>query len=426
MNFFNYKFINFFFNNIIIFVSFFFLFYIFFKHYIFWQDTRLDYYLIYYILSTLLIIISALSKYLNKILKINAYILIIGIILILIGTESYFSKNFLNKVIKYEKLTGKKYDTRTLYEILADLNHSQKKYYIRIPPKIFVEENYDFIPLSGISNVNTIYCNENGYYSQYLSDQFGFNNPNEEWGKNYFKYILVGDSFIHGACVNRNDDIASILRSKYEEGIINLGYGGNGPLLQLASLMEYIKPNTENILWFYFEANDLDDLNIELQSSTLRSYLTEKNFTQSLKLKQKSIDKLGKEINNQGRFVWIKNVLTNKIKSLFQNQEKISSVRKEFEDILKKTKKISMDNNSKLYFIYLPHYSRYKSNNKFETYEIIKNITKKLNIDFIDIHIEILAKEKNPLELYPFELNGHFNEKGYKKIALKIDEIINK
>jgi hypothetical protein len=47
-----------------------------------------------------------------------------------------------------------------------------------------------------------------------------------------------------------------------------------------------------------------------------------------------------------------------------------------------------------------------------------------LDIHFIDIKSEIFDKEKNPLKLFPFELYGHYNIEGYKKIAIKINNII--
>jgi len=40
-----------------------------------------------------------------------------------------------------------------------------------------------------------------------------------------------------------------------------------------------------------------------------------------------------------------------------------------------------------------------------------------LSIPFIDIHKEVFEKEQNPLKLFPFEQFGHYNVKGYKKIA---------
>jgi hypothetical protein len=66
--------------------------------------------------------------------------------------------------------------------------------------------------LGGISYAETIHCNENGYYSIYQSDRYGFNNPDTEWDSEEIEYLLVGDSFTHGRCVNRPNDIASVLR----------------------------------------------------------------------------------------------------------------------------------------------------------------------------------------------------------------------
>ena len=42
------------------------------------------------------------------------------------------------------------------------------------------------------------------------------------------EYLLVGDSFTNGACVNRPDDISSILRELSKKSVLNLGYSSNG------------------------------------------------------------------------------------------------------------------------------------------------------------------------------------------------------
>ena len=34
--------------------------------------------------------------------------------------------------------------------------------------------------LGSVSKINTVYCNENGYYSTYLSDRYGFNNYDKD------------------------------------------------------------------------------------------------------------------------------------------------------------------------------------------------------------------------------------------------------
>ena len=42
---------------------------------------------------------------------------------------------------------------------------------------------------------------------------------------------------------------------------------------------------------------------------------------------------------------------------------------------------------------------------------------KELNIPFISAHEEIFKKTENPLQFFPFERNGHYNLKGYKRVA---------
>ena len=135
--------------------------------------------------------------------------------------------------------------------------------------------------MSGKSNSKTIFCNENGYYAIYKSDRYGFNNPDEEWDKTEVEYLLVGDSFVHGACVNRPNDISSKLRNLSNKSVISLGYGSNGPILEYASLREFFPDRVKNVLWFYYEGNDVKNLSDELRNVFLRKYINNINFSQN-------------------------------------------------------------------------------------------------------------------------------------------------
>ena len=48
----------------------------------------------------------------------------------------------------------------------------------------------------------------------------------------------------------------------------------------------------KNIIWIYFEGNDLNDLGEELNSILLKKYLNDVNFLQNLKYKQNEVDKI--------------------------------------------------------------------------------------------------------------------------------------
>ena len=144
----------------------------------------------------------------------------------------------------------------------------------------------ELLSFSGMPNTKTILCNENDYFSKYQSDKFGFNNPNHVWDK-VPDLVLLGDSFIHGACVNEGKDISSIIRKNSSLNVINLGQTSTGSLKQFASFQEHIRYFPKYVLWFYFE-NDLNDLEGELQNEILLKYLNDEEFNQKLNEKFKS------------------------------------------------------------------------------------------------------------------------------------------
>ena len=179
----------------------------------------------------------------------------------------------------HDNQTEEKWDKRTKFEIYENLIKENKDVVLKVLPSMYLIDKEPIFSLSGISNSETINCNENGYYMIYKSDRYGFNNPDEEWDKKQIDYLLVGDSFTHGECVNRPNDIASILRTLSNKSILNLGYAGSGPLRQYAVLREYLNSNVKKIFWFYYEGNDLIDGEIEKDNKILMNYFNDLNFS---------------------------------------------------------------------------------------------------------------------------------------------------
>ena len=75
-----------------------------------------------------------------------------------------------------------------------------------------------------------------------------------------------------------------------------------------------------------------------------------------------------------------------------------------FKKILKLTKELTSKNNSKLYFVYLPEFARYKTNYDNSNLDLIKNIVTNLEIPFINISKEVLRKRRAHLNF--FHLNN--------------------
>ena len=333
------------------------------------------------------------------------------------------------KSLTYKNLSGKVYDKRKLYEIYDNLNQNHNITITVHPTDFFKDKDLELLPLSGLSNTLTINCNENGYYSIYKTDRYGFNNPDDEWENKEIEYILIGDSFGHGACVNRPNDIASQLRKLTNKSVLNLSYTANGPLLEYATLKEYFKQNTKNVIWLYYEDNDLEDLEYELSIDLLKKYILEDNFSQNLITKQNEIDEqIKKKINpiinyrkslskkdENLKYSILKFLRLNNTKKIFRkkNLPNIQNFKIIFNKIHNYTKK----NNSTLHFVYLPSFYRYKLTNYEKNYNIIKNFVVENDVKFIDINEELFMQEAKPLDLFPFKSHGHYNELGYKKIS---------
>ena len=421
--------------------------YILYRSEIVWSGEQRNFYSKYFILFLIINIIIfvyyKVSEARKRIFRINFY----SILFIIYFFE--FSLNFINlnkkNNIHYKsellKKEGKIFDTRKKLEVYDFLKEEFPNVKLYIPPVnyLFVE-NIDIFPLSGISNTKTLYCNENGYWFDYDSDRYGFNNPDEEWNKNNIDFFLIGDSLTMGACVNRPFDTASQIRKMFNKSVINLGMGGNGPLMEFASLKEYLEPNTKNVIWLYSEANDNFELALELKNPILNKYMKDASFNQNLKDKVTEIDEISeilqkKEFSNQAKdkirdeslkYKILEFIQLKKIKTLFNlKTPKVSfasSPPKEFQKILKKAKELTEKNNSNFYFVYLPRFERY-SIGQFDNDNYLKiiSIVNDLNINFIDFKV-VLENEQKPLSYFPFGMWGHYNENGYKLLAKTIIE----
>lgn len=347
-------------------------------------------------------------------------------------SETYYTFFYNDFILKqkakifYEN-TGLEYDFRSKHEIYKDLLKNQDITVSVAPSNFITQEDKNFLAFAGISNKKTIFCNENGYYSIYESDRYGFNNPDKEWDKKNIEYLILGDSFAHGACVNRPNDLASNLRKITNKSILNLGYSGTSTLTQLAILREYYNSNVNNIILFFYQ-NDIEELSHELKNPILLKYKNDKNFLQDLKFKQNQIDKLHSEaiISNENlkinflSFIKLKNFRTYVFNDLILEKKLDEISIKNFENIFQEIRKFSDSNNAKLIFVYLDGYSK-----DILLKKAIKKTIKKMNINFIDVAEEMDKKNIDFKSIFPFKLPGHYNKNGYKILSEIINEKIN-
>jgi lysophospholipase L1-like esterase len=389
------------------------------------DDLNFNYNIKYFALSILMIIFSILSFKLEKTYKIYLNITILSIIISIYSFEIYLSYEKL-KISQLTKLSFiEKYRKTIKTEVVGV-----------IPPKTHLNKNYDYFPLSGISKLETVYCNELGFFTTYKSDRYGFNNSDYLWDEKIIDYVLIGDSFVHGACVHNKDNLSNQIMRISKKNSLNLGMGGNSVLINFATIKEYVKKNkVKNVLLFFTEDNDLEGLKNEAENEILKKYLIEKNFRQDLNKKQKQLDSLlltvyknelkkEKKKESKNKKIHIYEILKlYKFRSLtidFFDKKKFDTIDSYnlFEQIITDVDNYLKQNKIELYVIYLPSYSRITNREYNESkYKKVMNILNDKQIKIIDIYNELFKNKKNIINLFTLSGAGHYNSEGYRLIS---------
>ena len=357
--------------------------------------------------------------------------------LIVLYLTSFFLGLYLTEYYFYNK-NKKIHNTMSKYNFYEETLKVNKNTVYHINPFIDLEEAFinNYLPLSGVSNHHTITCNENGFFAKYLSDTYGFNNQNKTWKEKEINYLIIGDSFGLGACVLNNQSIQSNISKFANRSVLNLSIGGNGPLLEYATMREYLKfVNIKNVVWLFYEGNDLTDLEKENKSTLLKKYLDDKQFSQNLYNLQFKNDAILLEFFNKNKkklsykliidFVKLKYLRENIYYNRINKIDKIK-IPENFLKIILSAKDLSSDNNANFYFVYLPTYNRFIGREKIYPYKEISHILISNGINFIDIQNIYFSKKKDPLNSFPNRSRGHYNAETYKEISKIIIEEIEK
>lgn len=328
-------------------------------------------------------------------------------------------------------------DMRSKREVLRDFESENITAYPAIFPQLFVKNSglNGIFPLSGISNSLSVHCNESGKWAIFTSDRYGFNNIDSIYN-NPIDTVLIGDSFAQGACVEQNETISAHM-NKGGIKTISLGMEDNDPVIEFATLLEYtpfLKP--KNIVWLYYEGNDLRGVPEEMQVEILQKYLNNVNFSQDLAQNQNNIDDMLKEFiekydDNKNKysniitsvkkiitFYFLRQMIENAFPSPNKNKKIIYDESfKIFKDIITKANKFAKANNQNFYFVYLPQFARYNGNKIDLDYKAqVTSFIHDQNITMIDFDVTLRNLE-DPLSIFPYRKNGHYTGNGYKLVS---------
>lgn len=368
----------------------------------------------------------------------------------------------------------KNFDQRTRMEVVRDLKAGGENAFPSAYPayidldKSLYEQTLGFLPLSGLANKMTVFCNENGTWSTYKSDRYGFNNDDRLYDYPKITALLVGDSFAHGACVGQEDNIAGQL-IKLGKPTLNLGMRANGPDLELASLAEYGDVVSTEWVVSILYPNDMSDLNRFAKHPVLKKYISDPGFSQNLRKRQREIDefwlqairkfyeeqligsipkeeKIIKKTDFDYRgllplrmlrgelyraYIQLKNELE-RPKSSGAEQSRIVlplDNAKQFQEILRLAKKRADRINAKFLLAYVPDFSTIAE--KKSTSDGILSLVREAGITHvIDFEKHMLGLPQ-PLNYHPLGLVGplhkmgyHLNERGYAALAKEISDYI--
>jgi GDSL-like Lipase/Acylhydrolase family len=386
------------------------------------------------------------SEWLNGELRVN-----LALTLVSLGTALYVAESLVLFVDPAGRRLPSDFDRRTRLEVIKDLREQGVDAVPAHLPRLsllkdkggqrrsrFEVDGLEFMPVSGMSRKTSVNCNEDGRFMIFMSDEHGFNNPSGVWSLPKISIVTIGDSFTQGDCVRGDENYVARIRRLYP-ATLNLGSSANGPLLELATLKEYVpalKP--EVVIWCFFE-NDITDLQREKASDLMMRYVRG-TFTQNLAARQADIDRvIAKYIDQRERELVAETPTTrDKIRGFLMVRGLRASVQRWstsdeperieiseadyalFEEILVNAKEIVRSWSGRLHFVYLPHSRRFQSNARdfahvHQMRERALQIARNQSLSITDL-TPVFEDQKNPRAL--FSVTGyHYSAEGYRLVA---------
>lgn len=341
-------------------------------------------------------------------------------------------------------------DRTTPIEKTRALRQSGENAFPVISPQHFITgmsslhtDEGNFLPLSGVASARTVFCNESGTYTVYQSDRFGFRNPDDAYHFQTNDLVLLGDSFAHGACVDDEATLAAQLRKTFPS-VLNLGFGRQGPLSYLSTLVEYAEHHhPTQTVWLHYEGNDTYDLEDERKHPILKTYLSDSSFRQGLRENQSRIDvalrRLVEErLSEPAPSRWLLFSALQPLRLFIQqavsetrfSPEPLGYLREAdiletYTNVLGQAHHRVSQWGGRLLFVYLPEWRTFHDHVSSREDRIkIEQMVAREGLQFLDLTPRFLLGG-DPLQYFPFRKFGHYNEKGYALVADAIRETLN-
>ena len=293
-------------------------------------------------------------------------------------------------------------------------------------------------PVSGITSVLTVLCNESGTTIGYRADSLGFRNSNSRW-RSAPRAALIGDSFTHGFCRPDNETIDARLTS-FGIHSVNAGMTGAGPLTELGILREYIAPLKPLVTyWLFYEGNDLLDL--ESESKTLVTRYLETGYSQLLRERRTGVSAAMKRWADSTLEAYRPPSLAAKARGFTtlrklrtatglyrrpeqpQQRDETRSLEL-FEQVLRTARDETRSWNGELRLVYLPERRRFNKSTRpvrgedhdpVAVHRAVSDIAVRLAIPMVDVS-KAFAATRDPRALWN-NRRYHYNAAGYRVVA---------
>lgn len=366
---------------------------------------------------------------------------VIGVYLLEIGL-GLWPKNLRLLAVTAEEAAarrGQRFDTREAKEVLMDVRTTDSSAAIMVSPYVWLREerasgapvfrldDRPVFPLAGIGSAQTVFCNESGDWVLYRSDRFGFRNPDAVWDNEKLDVAFVGDSFTQGVCVEDGAVPASMVRSRFPR-TVNLGQTGNGPLIMLATIREYLAVKRPRlVVWNFYEGNDFpSDLDWEAYNPILMKYL-DTGYSQELTGKAGRLDALLRDYMNarldhgprqesvQPKETPIKDtLLLRRIRTLAAPVRRESPQYELLHQTLAEAIRTVHGWGGKMLFVYLPSNNRYLiTDTGNPERDAVLGIARDLGLPIVDVHADGFARAARANDYFAFT-GSHYNEAGYR------------